>query len=1082
MIKTSHTCTLKPVGKAVIQNGETVFLIASQYTDALKHLSHFSHLIMFSHNGERLTHYICKAHLVDEKNGLILTDNGDIPDNTIIHDIKPYFPCEDRIPFKGKNKGRKDGQKTGTTLHDNDLNLEDLDEVLSFESKGLFRYINGKGILIMNGEYDFEESEYARVFWWFDQFEDKRFRTTLVCNPPYENAPRSGIFATRSPVRLNPIASTVVKVLGTETDRITIEGFDGFDKSVVLDIIPYDAEKENVEKAVIPEWLSHWEDHKSFRCEKAIDNHLSLELSDADKFEEKYLNQKKSRPAEANPVEIKNRDYKHITVKNAWKNNLKNINVTIPKNRITVITGVSGSGKSTLAFDTIYAESSRQFLSIMNNDNSIQKPEVDEITGLQPAVGIGQKSSAVNPRSTVGTFSGVAELLRSLFTTIGVRHCEHCHSAVEVLSEGSIVNRLKKMTDNASVQVAAHGSTETVLLKEDVEKTVKQLLKEGNGAVTVIIEDHEYLLQTKLFCYHCNTMMFDTTPAIFSANNPEYMCKTCKGLGYEMVINPEKIIENPDLSILDGASKFWGNLRKFKEKPNANWMRGEVLALADDMAVDLELPWKDLPEAYRQQVMYGTKGKKVSYSYKNSNGRMGTIEREVAGVVNTLNRLLTEGVTGERASAVVDQFVEKAPCSSCDGEKITATGRLVEINGMRYPECEKLSIQSLVKWIEDLELNEVKHERSKIIRDKIIFQANRITDMGLGYLSLDRAMPTLSGGEIRRLQLASQFGTNLSNMLYVMDEPTKGLHPKDYEKLMNKIKELRDKENTIIMVEHRNEIIRAADYIVDIGKGAGKYGGEVIACGTLSEIKQNPDSITAKYLDNVSKEHPVSTKNHKGKVIHLKGARGHNLKNITVEFPFNRFICVTGVSGSGKSSLVSQTLYPAVASRLGQKIQECLPYDELTGIENLKDIVLVSQKPIGRTPKSTPATYSGVFDLIREEFAATKEAKTHKFGKEHFSFNGKKGQCEVCNGLGQLKIPMSFMDDIWIPCHHCNGKRYREEILEVHYNGKTIYDILNTEVREAMELFRDNPKIHHILDTLNDVGLSYIKLGQSATT
>jgi len=1083
MNKQTHLCTLKSIGNCTNQNDETVFRIAQPYIKALKQLSHFSHLIMFTHNKNDIKHYVCKAHHVDEKRGVIITDNINIPNNTIIYDIKPYIPCEDRI-IQNKDNHRKDLDRIQKTTYQNMLTLEDLPEQIDIESKGIFKHLNGRGTLIINDEMKQEliQNNFARVIWWFNQFEDKRFRNTLVCNPPYENAPKTGIFAARSPVRLNPIASTVVKIVDITGNLITVEGFDGYDNTVILDIISYEEGKETVENAIVPEWLSHWENHKSFRKEKVIERELTLQISDTDRFIQKYFDQKKARSSKITHHENINTDYKHITVKNAWKNNLKNINVTIPKNQITVITGISGSGKSSLAFDTIYAESNRQFLSIMNNNNSIQKPEVDEITGLQPAVGIGQKTPPANPRSTVGTFSGIAELLRSLFTTIGVRHCEHCHHPVEILSEGAIIYLLKAIMNEKPVHMRPHGSTERIDLKEQVETQIKKALKTGNGALIATIEDNEYLLQTKLFCYHCNTMMFDTTPAMFCANNPEYMCKTCKGLGYELTINPDKVISNPEISILDGASIFWGSLRKFKEKPNANWMRGEVLALAEDMNVDLEKPWKELPEEYKQGVLFGTKGKKVSFSYKNANGRRGTIEREVAGIVNTLKRLLKEGVASEGKNSVVEQFVEKTPCTSCGGEKITEIGRLVEINGMRYPECEQMSIQALIKWIEGLELTKSKHESSQVIRDKILFQTKRMIDMGLGYLSLNRAMPTLSGGEIRRLQLASQFGTNLSNMLYVMDEPTKGLHPQDYSKLMNKIKELRDKENTIIMVEHRNEVIKEADYIVDIGKGAGQYGGEVIACGTLEEIQVNPNSITAQYIHNNPKEKPPATKNHKGKKINVIGATGHNLKNIDVAFPLNSFIGITGVSGSGKSSLVSQTLYPAVASRLGKKTGDCLPYLDIKGADQIKDIILVSQKPIGRTPKSTPATYSGVFDLIREVFARTKEAKELKFGKEHFSFNGKRGQCQVCNGLGQLKIPMSFMDDIWIPCHHCNGKRYREEILEVHYKGMTIYDVLDTEVRDALEIFKTNKKIHHILSTLIDVGLSYIKLGQSATT
>ena len=432
---------------------------------------------------------MCKAYHVDEKQGVIITDNINIQDNTIIYDIKPYIPCEDRV-LQNNHQQRKDSERIHHFVYQNELTLEDLPEQIVIESKGIFKHLNGKGTLIMNEKVNQElnQSIFARVFWWFNQFEDKRYRNTLVCNPPYEKAPKTGIFAARSPVRLNPIASTVVKITDITHNQITIECFDGFDNSVILDIIPYEGEKETVVNATVPKWLTHWEDHKSFRKEKAIDHELSLQLSDTDRFIQKYFDQKEKHPSKISHDEEKTTDYEHITVKNAWKNNLKNIHVTIPKNQITVITGVSGSGKSTLAFDTIYAESSRQFLSIMNNDNSIQKPEVDEITGLQPAVGIGQKTPPMNPRSTVGTFSGIAELLRSLFTTIGVRHCEHCHHPVEVLSEGATIHLLKTIMKESPILLRPHGLTERIDLNNQVEIQIKKALKTGNGAVIATIE------------------------------------------------------------------------------------------------------------------------------------------------------------------------------------------------------------------------------------------------------------------------------------------------------------------------------------------------------------------------------------------------------------------------------------------------------------------------------------------------------------------------------------------------------------------------------------------------------------------
>jgi len=1077
--------TLKPIGKVDKKDNNKIVKILDEYAKALKNLSKFSHAILFTYNLDKVSHYVTKILAIDEKKGMLIIDSDDINENSIIYDIKPYFSCEDNLFDSNVTNIAKADSAVEDIKYENDLSKDDLPGISKIKTSGIFKNIAGQGTLILDEKSILEnakEIEYAKIIWWFNRSDDSKFRNTIVCKPPYENAPECGIYATRSPIRPNPIACTLVKIVNIEDNRIMVDGFDGFDNSIIVDVLPYEKNKDSIANAIIPKWLSHWGNYKSFEKEKVIDKTVKLELSDTDRFLEEYLYDK--RKHDSNTVEDVHKDvsYDSISVHNAYENNLKNINADIPKNKITVITGVSGSGKSSLAFDTIYNESNRQFLSIMDNNNAIQKPKVNELTGLVPAVGIGQRTPSLNPRSTVGTYSGISELLRSLFATIGVRHCEHCHKGIEVLSQGEIINIVEKLSKTKDIAIMPHGTEERILLDGDTEAIVKDALEKGSGAIYIIIEDNQYLFQAKLFCYHCNTIMFDTIPSMFSGNNPEYMCKTCKGLGYEFKVNPKSIVNNTQLSILDGASKWWGDLRKFRDKPNANWMRGEVLALAKDMDVDLDLPYEDLPDDFKQQLLHGSNGRKVKLSYKSPSGRSGTIERPVEGTINTLNRLIRESQSSDRLSVVIEEYVEKGVCSSCDGEKLAEIGRLTEINQTRYPICDNMSIDTLKKWIKDLELSEIKHHKSAIIIQKLIYQTQRIIDMGLGYLSLSRSMPTLSGGEIRRLQLSSQFGTNLTNMLYVLDEPTKGLHSKDYGKLMDKIKELRDKDNTIIMVEHRKEVIEQADYLIDIGKGAGKYGGEVIACGTIDEIKANKDSITGRHLvaieDKQTKKQDKTFDNN----IVLRGAKGNNLKNIDVDFPLNAFICVTGVSGSGKSSLVSNTLYPAIASRLGYRIDNCLPYSDIIGTEHVQDIILVSQKPIGRTPKSNPATYTGVFDLMRNVFAKTDMAKKLKYTKDYFAFNGKKGQCAVCNGLGQIKTPMNFMDDIWITCHACKGKRYREDILKVKYKGYNISEVLNLEVRDALELFIDEDKIYKILSMINDVGLSYIKLGQSAVT
>ncbi len=567
------------------------------------------------------------------------------------------------------------------------------------------------------------------------------------------------------------------------------------------------------------------------------------------------------------------------------------------------------------------------------------------------------------------------------------------------------------------------------------------------------------------------------------------MCPRCKGLGEEMVIDVTRVISEPDKSILDGASKVWGDLRKHAKKPNANWMRGEVLALAYDMDVDLEVPYKNLPEEFKQQLLYGSGDRKVKLEY-DTKGRSGIIERPAEGVMNIVSRLIENntGKSGAMANTI-DSFMSKHVCGLCHGERIDMEGRMVEIDSLRYPQASGMTIVQLKAWLQGLYQSLPDRDIVQVdtTLTRMIEMLKKIADVGLSYLSLDRSIPSLSGGEGQRLRLASQFGTNLTNILYVLDEPSMGLHPYDYDFLKDKLVELRDRENTIVMVEHKKEMIEIADHIIDIGPGAGKYGGEVVAEGDAEYLINHKASITGPYLKSIkSHTEEVSHCRYKhmwsGGKLRLVGATENNLQNLTVEIPLKRFVCVTGVSGSGKSSLISQTLSPAIKRELSQNVEVCGRYEHLEGVEDLKELVEVTQKPIGRTPRSNPATYTGIFDQVRLLFSKQLLAKELGLSKEHFSFNSKKGQCPECSGAGQVETKLNYMANIWTQCHICEGKRYIPEVLDVQYKDHNISEILELEVGEAMALFVDETAIYQDLEQIMDVGLGYLKLGQSATT
>ncbi|UNC93208.1 TrmO family methyltransferase domain-containing protein [Candidatus Contubernalis alkaliaceticus] len=995
-----------------VHNNPTRISIKNEFKNALIKLNLFSHCVIFTKDENGVYCYTSKIIELNEKTGdLIIEIEGESHDiKGDLVDIKPYFPCEEVVNCY-VNKDSIDheyftpilfkGKPVGEYLYVNNSEVIQIRETESFTANEIEKSLE-----------QVHTGDFVRVLWWFHKFDDKKYRSHLMCNPPYENAPKSGVFATRSPVRPNPIASTVVEVKKVDkyNHNLSVLGFDGFEHSAILQIMPYRGDL--AENIIVPEWLRHWTPYKVFHDDSRNNTSLNSKEDNNPFFCEDVFFKELEGEGSFEKID---HSVNEIVVEGARLHNLKDITVRIPKEKITVITGVSGSGKSSLAFDTIYHESQKQFIDLVASNSPIysdlKDSMVGKISGLQPAIAIEQRNLGTNPRSTVASVTRIGDYLRLLFATIGERICPNCNS---------------------------------IIPRNNV-------------------------------CDDCGTIYFQLIPSIFNYNHPEYMCPVCRGLGEELQIDIDLIVSDPDASILDGASVWWGNLRKHREKPNANWMKGEVLALANDMNEDLELPFKNLSDEFKRQIFYGSDGREVTLSYENPNGRNGTITRPVEGVVNTLNRLLKDN-SADGSMKYIERYIVNKKCSRCKGERLLEEGRLVRIGSTRYPEATMMNITRLKRWCHGAynQLNDNQREKSKGIFIKLISKLKKLEQVGLSYLNLDRSIPTLSGGEAQRLKIASQFGSGISNILYIMDEPSKGLHPRDYTFLIETIKDLKKQRNTIIVVEHKKAFMDMADYWLEMGPGAGHYGGQIIRAG---EVRESHSTVQDDFDYDI---HEKLTASHK-KIV-LKGARTNNLKNIDISIPVSAFTCVIGVSGSGKSSLISKTLYSAILKEFGKNAEFTGGYDRIEGLGFISDIYYVSQKAIGKNSRSNPGTYTGVFDLIREFYSKLSIAKKMKLTKEHFSFNSKKGQCAECKGAGEIAIPMHFMPDIYVKCMKCNGKRYRDEILTVQYNGYSISDLLELEIGEVKELFKYEIKIYEILNMLDKVGLSYIKLGQSAAT
>ena len=828
--------------------------------------------------------------------------------------------------------------------------------------------------------------------------------------------------------------------------------------------------------------------------------------------------------------------HESIFIKGARENNLKNIDLEIPRDKLVVFTGLSGSGKSSLAFDTIYAEGQRRYVESLSSYarmflGQMDKPDVDYIDGLSPAISIDQKTTSKNPRSTVGTVTEIYDYMRLLWARIGIPHCPKCGKEIHQQSIDQIVDQIMALPEGSRIQILAPvvraRKGEHVKVLEDAKKSgyvrvrvdgniyelsesieldknkkhnieiivdrlvikkdlVRRLTDSAETAlalsggllfVDLVSENRQIAFSQNYACPDCGISIEELTPRSFSFNNPHGACPTCTGLGVQLLVDPALIMPNPNLSIMDGGinASGWGNVK------NDSISRMYFEALSRRYHFKLTDPIKDLPNEAIDAILYGTKGEPLQLHYEKAEG-FGVIKREFEGIVHNLSRRYRE-TQSQSVRQEIEECMSEIPCPACKGRRLRDAVLAVTVGGLSISGFSDLSVIKALNFIDALELNQKELLIAERILKEIKSRLGFLRNVGLGYLTLSRSAATLSGGESQRIRLATQIGSSLMGVLYILDEPSIGLHQRDNCKLLNTLKQLRDLGNTLVVVEHDEDTMRAADYIVDIGPGAGVNGGKVVAAGSIDDICACPESITGQYLSG-KKRIPVPAERRKGsgRSLVVFGACENNLKNIDVEFPLGKIICVTGVSGSGKSSLVNEILYKtlaAVKNRTKVRAGKC---SGIEGLEYVDKVIALDQSPIGRSPRSNPATYTGVFNDIRDLFASTQDAKLRGYSQGRFSFNVKGGRCEACTGDGLVKIEMHFLPDVYVPCEVCGGKRYNRETLEVKYKGKSIADVLDMTVEEALSFFAAQPKILNKIQTLYDVGLGYVKLGQSSTT
>lgn len=826
-----------------------------------------------------------------------------------------------------------------------------------------------------------------------------------------------------------------------------------------------------------------------------------------------------------------------IEVRGARTHNLKNINLTIPRDKLIVITGLSGSGKSSLAFDTLYAEGqrryveslsayARQFLSLM------EKPDVDHIEGLSPAISIEQKSTSHNPRSTVGTITEIYDYLRLLYARVGEPRCPDHDTPLAAQTISQMVDKVLELPDNSKLMLlapiikerkgehvktlqnlAAQGfiraridgetcdlsdpptlelhkkhTIEVVVDRFKVRDGLQQRLAESfetalelsGGTATITWMDQpdqdDIIFSANFACSHCGYSMRELEPRLFSFNNPAGACETCDGLGVQQFFDAERVIQDDNLSLANGAIRGW-------DKKNFYYFH-MLTALAEHYGFDLQQPFNQLPKKIRDVVLNGSKKEEIEFKYVNDRGDTRTKKHAFEGILNNLNRRYHE-TESNSVREDLSKYISNKSCSSCGGARLKTEARHVFINHTPLPQVVEMSIYDALQFFESLELSGQRAQIADKILKEINDRLNFLINVGLNYLNLSRSAETLSGGEAQRIRLASQIGAGLVGVMYVLDEPSIGLHQRDNERLLKTLIHLRDLGNTVLVVEHDEDAIRAADHVIDIGPGAGVHGGNVIAEGSMDDILANPDSITGQYLNGTKKiEIPKNrTPIDKKKTVELIGATGNNLHNVNLSVPVGLFTCVTGVSGSGKSTLINDTFFKIAHARLnGATTAEAAPYKKITGLEHFDKVIDINQSPIGRTPRSNPATYTGIFTPIRELFAGTQESRSRGYKPGRFSFNVRGGRCEACQGDGVIKVEMHFLPDVYVPCDACKGKRYNRETLDVRYKGKSIDEVLEMTVEDAYTFFEPVPVIARKLKTLIDVGLSYIRLGQAATT